>query len=201
MKPLKQSILLTICSLIFTFTIVLSVFIFGKEEVKAQTELPALFVSNTCPYSNELLDQLELDQLNEKYEFETIEISSDTNKDRYQRAYEVCRPNAAVRYTPMMFYEGKCYEGKTNVAKKLYELAQVEYKTDDSSDSESDKTAVELVKTEEQSEQSGESLDDRLNENKVPELPKINFFEGLALLVFPSMFLLIGYLLIKKMKL
>lgn len=170
---------------------------------QTQLEVPALFVGNSCPFSQDLLGKLEADKLEESYIYEVVEISDKIGSSRYNSAYKLCRPNAQIRYTPMMYYEGECYEGEIQVANKLYQLAGLtppEFEQDQIVSGL--RTAVELVdqqSTDSEDQTETQNLGNKLNRR--PELPKMSFFEILALITIPSIFILIGYLLIKKLKL
>ncbi len=105
-------------------TIFFSLFLFsGLKQAHAQEEA-ILFWGVNCPYCHAVREKLENEELRDRLELKEIEIQKETkNVDLFKEKAQVCKIDMERAGIPMLFVEGKCYQGVDAIMSKLRNMA------------------------------------------------------------------------------
>ena len=111
----SQSIMKKFFITIFT----LSILLFGGSELYAQEE-PILFWGVNCPYCHVVRKKLDEEKLREKVEINEVEIQKETgNAELFKEKVQICGLDSEEAGVPMLFVDGKCYQGVGPIMDKL----------------------------------------------------------------------------------
>lgn len=99
--------------------------LFGAKQVLAQEET-ILFWGVNCPYCHVVREKLDEEKLREKVEIREVEIQKETqNLDLFKEKIGVCGIAEEKAGVPMLFLDGKCYQGVDQIMSKIRNMASV----------------------------------------------------------------------------
>ena len=101
-------------------TLFLSLFLFlGIGKVSAQEEM-ILFWGVSCPYCHVVREKLEKEDLREKVNMREVELENEKeNLGLFREKIGVCGIAEEKARIPMLFFEGKCYQGVDSIISKV----------------------------------------------------------------------------------
>lgn len=86
---------------------------------------PLYFYETTCPNCKIVEEFMTQNKIEEKITLEKIEISSAVNSKKLVEVAKKCNIATANTGIPLLYADGKCYEGRVEVIKYLSEKAGV----------------------------------------------------------------------------
>lgn len=99
---------------------------FVTKKAYAQEET-ILFWGVNCPYCHVVRDKLDNEGLKEKVEIKEVEIQKETqNLDIFKEKAQACGIDLKEAGVPMLFVDGKCYQGVDAIISKIRYMASVD---------------------------------------------------------------------------
>lgn len=103
----------------FITIFVLSVLFSGVSKLYAQEE-PILFWGVNCPYCHVVRRKLDEEKLREKVSINEVEIEKETeNVPLFKEKVGICELDEEKAGVPMLFMDGKCYQGVGQIMDKV----------------------------------------------------------------------------------
>ena len=103
----------------FVTIFTLAILFFGGSELHAQEE-PILFWGVNCPYCHVVRRRLDEEKLREKVSINEVEIQdAKENVALFDEKVGICELDENKAGVPMLFMDGKCYEGVGQIMDKL----------------------------------------------------------------------------------
>lgn len=95
----------------------------GVRKVYAQEEM-ILFWGVNCPYCHVVREKLDSEKLRERVEIKEVEIQKETkNLSLFKEKAQVCGIDLEKAGVPMLFLDGKCYQGVDSIMAKVRYIA------------------------------------------------------------------------------
>lgn len=103
----------------FVTIFTLAILFFGGSELYAQEE-PILFWGVDCPYCHVVRKKLDEEKLREKVSINEVEIQdAKENVALFNEKVGICELDENKAGVPMLFMDGKCYQGVGQIMDKL----------------------------------------------------------------------------------
>ena len=214
-------------SVIKTLLIIISLYgilFLTNARIFAQDNLNSkytLYVLDSCPHCQKLLEEAEPSGVLEILEVTVIEVTPDENKQLLLNDLETCNDNDQI--VPTLVVDSTCYQGASDIERLLFANAGIALPLDeptevqDPNDTEQPNDSENLpdstkldTSTEENtttdnattSDEEPIRLSEVLDEEKnTYERPEVSAFQLLIIILSIGTFLFIGYLMIKKLQL
>lgn len=108
----------------FVLSIFILCFLFLVVKQSYAQEEATLFWGVNCPYCHVVREKLDDEKLRERLNLKEIEIQRETkNVSLFNEKVEICQIDSDDAGVPMLFVEGKCYEGVDAIMSKLRFMA------------------------------------------------------------------------------
>lgn len=180
-------------------------------EITEETK-PILFVLDTCPYCNALLNELEENDLTDKVEI--VEVSEDPAKSTFEDVITACGVKTAV---PTLLLDERCFQGQYSARDRIFAENLVPLPKDEDLPPSESATIIDDISSVDGTTEDGvvdveeEAVANENDDGTQKSLGNkiVNFNDSgdnyswltfLAALLAPTVLIIISYLIIVKMK-